>query len=42
MNFLPCFPVVCSNADGVIGVGIAATAIGLLAGGIAAAVARKK
>ncbi|KAK9273841.1 hypothetical protein L1049_018653 [Liquidambar formosana] len=28
--------------DGVIGIGIAVTAVGLLAGGIAAAVARKK
>lgn len=28
--------------DGVIGIGIAATAVGLLAGGIAAAVSRKK
>ena len=28
--------------DGVIGIGIAATAVGLLVGGIAAAVARKK
>lgn len=29
-------------ADGVIGVGIAATAVGLLVGGVAAALARKK
>lgn len=28
--------------DGVIGLGIAATAVGLIAGGIAAAVSRKK
>ena len=31
-----------SVADGVIGMGIAATAVGLLAGGIAAALSRKK
>lgn len=30
------------NVDGAIGIGIAATAVGLIAGGIAAAVARKK
>lgn len=30
------------NADGVIGIGITATAVGLIAGGIAAALARKK
>ena len=30
------------NVDGVIGIGIAATAVGLIAGGIAAAVSRKK
>jgi mitochondrial fission 1 protein len=29
-------------ADGVIGIGIATTAVGLLVGGIAAAVARKR
>lgn len=29
-------------ADGVIGIGIAATAVGLVAGGIAAALSRKK
>ncbi|KAL3585255.1 hypothetical protein D5086_012122 [Populus alba] len=33
---------VCQNADGVIGIGITATAVGLIAGGIAAALARKK
>ncbi|KAJ6408338.1 hypothetical protein OIU84_011618 [Salix udensis] len=32
----------CENADGVIGIGITATAVGLIAGGIAAALARKK
>lgn len=32
----------CWNADGVIGIGITATAVGLIAGGIAAALARKK
>lgn len=30
------------NTDGVIGIGITATAVGLVAGGIAAALARKK
>jgi len=34
--------VVFSVIDGVIGLGIAATAVGLIAGGIAAAVSRKK
>ena len=33
---------ICWNADGVIGIGITATAVGLIAGGIAAALARKK
>jgi fission 1 protein len=32
----------CDGADGLIGIGIATTAVGLLVGGIAAAVARKK
>lgn len=30
------------NADGVIGIGITATAVGLIVGGVAAAMARKK
>ena len=30
------------HADGVIGIGITATAVGIIAGGIAAALARKK
>jgi fission 1 protein len=30
------------HADGVIGIGIATTAVGLIVGGIAAALARKK
>ncbi|KAB1222240.1 Mitochondrial fission 1 protein A [Morella rubra] len=36
------FKHICLNADGVIGIGITATAVGLIAGGIAAALARKK
>lgn len=33
---------ICVHADGVIGIGITATAVGIIAGGIAAALARKK
>lgn len=41
-GLLSYYCVVLSNADGVIGIGITATAVGLLVGGIAAAVTRKK
>lgn len=41
MQFPLCF-CQCFLADGLIGVGIATTAVGLLVGGIAAALIRKK